>query len=51
LNQAVRLCAEKGLVTGETTVSDGTFIPSNVADSSLFEIVQDVEKNAISYTA
>jgi transposase len=48
-NQVVRLCAEKGLVTGETTVSDGTFIPSNVADGSLFEVVQEIEKNAISY--
>lgn len=46
-NQVVRLCAEKGLVTGETTVSDGTFIPSNIANNSLFEVVQEVEKNAV----
>ena len=48
-NQVVRLCIEKGIVTGEKAVSDGTFIPANVSNGSLLEFVQEVEKSAVHY--
>lgn len=48
-NHVVRLCVEKGIVSGETAVSDGTFIPSNVAGYSLVELVQEVEKSTVHY--
>ena len=48
-NHIVRLCVEKGIVTGDAVVSDGTFIPANVSNSSLVKIVEEVEKSAIYY--
>ena len=48
-NRIVKLCVENGIVTGENVVSDGTFIPSNVADYSLLELTQEVEKSAVHY--
>ena len=48
-NRVVRLCVEKCIVSGETAVSDGTFIPANVADYSLVELVREVEKSAVHY--
>ena len=49
LNRIIMLCVEKGIVTGETSVSDGTFIPSNVADGSIYEIEREVEKTVVHY--
>ena len=48
-NHIVRLCIEKGIVTGETVVSDGSFIPANVAAGSLLEIEQEVEQSTVHY--
>ncbi|MDR1134390.1 MAG: transposase, partial [Synergistaceae bacterium] len=48
-NKIVRLCVEKGVVTGETAMSDGTFIPANVAKGSLLELTQEIEMNAVNY--
>ena len=49
LNHIVRICVEKGIVTGDTVVSDGIFIPANVSDSSIIKIIEQVEKSAIDY--
>lgn len=48
-NHIVRLCIEKGIVTGEAVVSDGSFIPANVSAGSLIEIQQDVEQSTVHY--
>lgn len=48
-NHIVRLCIEKGIITGETVVSDGSFIPGNVATGSLFELEQEVEQSTVHY--
>jgi transposase len=45
----VRICVEKGVVTGEKVVSDGSFIPANVAESSLLELRQEVEQSTVHY--
>ena len=41
-NQIVRLCVERGIVTGDKVVLDGTFIPSEVSKSSLYELAEMV---------
>ena len=43
------LCIEKGIVTGETVVSDGSFIPGNVAWESRIEIPTIVEHSTVKY--
>lgn len=48
-NHIVRLCIEKDIVTGESVVSDGSFIPANVAQSSITEIQQEVEQSTVHY--
>jgi transposase len=48
-NQIIRLCVERGIVTGDKVVGDGTFIPSEVSKSSLYELAELVEKNAVDY--
>ncbi|HHU16744.1 MAG TPA: transposase [Clostridiales bacterium] len=48
-NHIVRLCIEKGIVTGEAVVSDGSFIPANVSAGSLIEIQQDIEQSTVHY--
>ena len=48
-NHIVCLCIDKGVVTGETVVSDGSFIPANVAASSLLEIEREVEQSTVHY--
>ena len=48
-NHIVRLCIEKGIVTGEAVVSDGSFIPANVSESSLIEIQREVEQSTVHY--
>lgn len=48
-NHIVRLCIKKDIVTGESVVSDGSFIPANVAQSSIIEIQQEVEQSTVHY--
>jgi hypothetical protein len=42
-------CIENGLVSGETAVSDGSFIPANVSCLSKVEITRVVEKSTVDY--
>lgn len=48
-NRIVIECIEKKLVTGEKVVSDGSFIPANVAWDSRVETTAFVEKSVVSY--
>lgn len=48
-NHVVRECVGKGLVTGESVVSDGSFIPANVASYSVVELTQAVEQSTVRY--
>jgi hypothetical protein len=48
-NHIVRLCVEKGIVSGETVVSDGSFIPANVSANSVVEVTREVEKSTVKY--
>jgi transposase len=48
-NEVIIKLIEKKLVTGENVVSDGTFIPGNVSDSSIYKITEEVEKSAVRY--
>ncbi len=48
-NHIIRLCIEKGIVTGEAVVSDGSFIPANVSEGSLIEIQREVEQSTVHY--
>ncbi|GEM_PF-3220654 len=43
-NHIIIKCIEQGLVTGESVVSDGTFIPANVSGDSKIEVTQTVLK-------
>jgi hypothetical protein len=47
-NHVVRLCVESGLVSGDA-VSDGTFVPANVAESSFTKISEEVERSSVKY--
>lgn len=47
--QIVKQCVEKGLVTGDRMVSDGTFVPANVSFESKTETLKQVERSTISY--
>ena len=48
-NRIVSTCIENGLVSGEITVSDGTFIPANVSWQSRIEVHRLVEKSMVDY--
>ena len=48
-NEIVINCIKKGIVSGETLVSDGSFIPANVAWTSKEELIVTVERSAVSY--
>jgi transposase len=48
-NRIVGQCIEAGLVTGETAVSDGSFVPANVSWGSKVEVTRLVEKSTVDY--
>lgn len=48
-NHIVRLCIEKGIVTGKSVVSDGSFIPANISASSIVELDLEVEQSTVHY--
>jgi len=50
-NHIVRECVKKGIVTGNSVVSDGSFIPANVAEESLIVITQEVDQSTVRYLA
>lgn len=48
-NEIVIQCIEKGIVTGENVVSDGSFIPANVSWESRTEVTTIVEQSTVKY--
>lgn len=48
-NNIVIQCIEKGIVSGETVVADGSFLPANVSLKSSIEVVETVQQSSIHY--
>lgn len=48
-NDIVIQCIEKGIVSGETVVADGSFLPANVSLKSSIEVVEKVQQSSIHY--
>ena len=48
-NEIVKQCLEKGIITGERVVSDGSFIPANVSWESRTEISTIIEQSTVKY--
>ncbi len=49
LNLAVLKCVQLGIVSGETGVADGSFLPSNVSWESRYEAVETIRRSTIKY--
>ena len=48
-NEIVLKCIEFGIVSGETGVADGSFLPSNVSWDSRYEAVETVQQSTVKY--
>lgn len=48
-NEIVLKCIELGIVSGETGVADGSFLPSNVSWDSRYEAVETVQRSTVKY--
>ena len=48
-NEIVLKCIELGIVSGETGVADGSFLPSNVSWDSRYETVETVQRSTVKY--
>ena len=48
-NEIVLKCVQIGIVSGETGVADGSFLPSNVAWDSRYETVEIIHRSTIKY--
>ena len=48
-NEIVLKCIEMGIVSRETGVVDGSFLPSNVSKDSRYEIVETINHSTIKY--
>lgn len=48
-NRIVEKCIEAGIASGETAVSDGSFVPANVSWQSKVEVTVLVEKSTVEY--
>ena len=48
-NEIVLKCIELGIVSGETGVADGSFLPANVAWDSRYETVETVQRSTVKY--
>ena len=48
-NEIVLKCIELGIVSGETGVADGSFLPSNVSWESRYEAVETVQRSTVKY--
>ena len=48
-NEIVIQCIDRNIVTGETIVSDGSFVPANVSKNSKVVIKKTVAKSTVSY--
>lgn len=48
-NEIVIQCINKGIVSGETMVADGSFLPANVSVKSSVEVIETVQQSSIHY--
>ena len=48
-NEIVLKCIQLGIVSGETGVADGSFLPSNVSLDSRYETVEIINRSTIKY--
>lgn len=48
-NEIVLKCIQLGIVSGETGVADGSFLPSNVSWNSRYETVELINRSTIKY--
>ena len=48
-NEIVLKCIEMGIVSGETGVADGSFLPANVSWNSRYEVVKTVQHFTVKY--
>ena len=48
-NEIVLRCIQLGIVSGETGVADGSFLPSNVSWDSRYEAVETINRSTIKY--
>ena len=48
-NEIVLKCIQLGSVSGETSVADGSFLPSNVSWNSRYETVELIDRSTIKY--
>lgn len=48
-NEIVLKCIQLGIVSGETGVADGSFLPSNVSWDSRYEAVGTIQRSTIKY--
>lgn len=48
-NEIVLKCIQLGIISGETGVADGSFLPSNVSCNSRYEVVETVNRSTIKY--
>ena len=48
-NEIVLKCIRLGIVSGETGVADGSFLPSNVSWDSRYEAVETIQRSTVKY--
>ena len=48
-NEIVLKCIDLGIVSGETGVADGSFLPSNVSWNSRYETIETVRRSTVKY--
>lgn len=48
-NEIVLKCVQLGVVSGETGVADGSFLPTNVSWESRYEAVEAIQRSTIKY--
>ena len=48
-NEVVIQCINMGIVSGETVVADGSFLPANISLKSSVEVVETIQQSSIHY--
>lgn len=48
-NELIIRCIKDGLVTGEKAVCDGSFIPANISEGSIYEMKSVVSRSTVAY--
>ena len=48
-NEIIMQCINMGIVSGNTVVADGSFLPGNVSVNSSIEVIETVQQSSIHY--